>query len=304
MITPNREDQLDMLSAMRQLEANNYCVAEVNPDDFPADYKLHPDSKRVGRWRAKMVDFCYEVADYCMSDRETVAIAISLLDRFLRTPAGLEVCQNQDLFKLAAMTCHYTTIKVHEPPAVPPEVISEMSLGAFSVEQAEDMEFVILQSIRWRVNPPTAMAFLRQFLYLIPVGLMTTAVKENIYETSVQQIEMALRDRHFVKDKYSVIAMSALSNALKQANKHDPEKYVSIWSGLMKDAKMDPRMILKTQERLQELADMVAQGDEETFDSTASVDKFPCKRLFYGRSNSLLSLEINRDLLTSTASVA
>jgi len=290
----DKEETLDVLQAMRKLEDSGYAVktdeelvAEFVGDDAT---RLTPDSKRVGRWRAKMVDFCYEVAEYCMSDRETVAIAMSYLDRFLRTPAGLEVCQNQDLFKLAAMTCHYTTIKVHEPPAVPPEVISEMSLGAFSVEQAEDMEFVILQSIGWRVNPPTSYAFLRQFLYLIPVGLMTASMKESVYEAAVEQLDMALRNRHFIKDKDSDIAMSALLNALKTICNNDQEKYISIWSAIMKECDdMDSRVVLNVQSRLKILADSMEQ-DVESFDSTGSVDKFPCKRLFYGRSNSLQSL--------------
>jgi len=292
----NAEENLDVLQAMRKLEDSGYTVEtdQALVDEFVGDdhTRLTPDSKRVGRWRAKMVDFCYEVAEYCMSDRETVAIAMSYLDRFLRTPAGLEVCQNQDLFKLAAMTCHYTTIKIHEPPAVPPEVISEMSLGAFSVEQAEDMEFVILQSIGWRVNPPTSYAFLRQFLYLIPVGLMTANLKESAYEAAVEQLDFALRDRHFVKDKQSDIAMSGLLNALRSICGDDTEKYVAVWSTLMKSADMESRIVLATQSRLKALADSMEQ-DVESFDSTGSVDKFPCKRLFYGRSNSLQSIEVS-----------
>jgi len=290
----NAEDELDILNAMMKLEGNGYAVTTDQDlvDEFVGDdhTRLTPDSKRVGRWRAKMVDFCYEVAEYCMSDRETVAIAMSYLDRFLRTPAGLEVCQNQDLFKLAAMTCHYTTIKIHEPPAVPPEVISEMSLGAFSVDQAEDMEFVILQSIGWRVNPPTTYAFLRQYLYLVPAGLMTSAMKETAYESAVENLDFALRDRHFVKDKDSAIAMSALLNALKTICGDDTEKYVAVWSSIMKQTDVDSRIVLSTQTRLKALAESMEQ-DVESFDSTGSVDKFPCKRLFYGRSNSFQTFE-------------
>lgn len=292
----NQDDAMDVLQAMLKLEKKGYTVEtdEDLVDEFVGDdfSRLTPDSKRVGRWRAKMVDFCYEVAEYCMSDRETVSIAMSYLDRFLRTPAGLEVCQNQDLFKLAAMTCHYTTIKIHEPPAVPPEVISEMSLGAFSVEQAEDMEFVILQSIGWRVNPPTSYAFLRQFLYLIPAGIMTSDRKEAAYEAAVEQLDFALRDRHFVKDSQSHVAMSALLNALKVQCGDDTDKYVSIWSIVMKAANLDSRIVLNTTDRLKVLADSMEQ-DVESFDSTGSVDKFPCKRLFYGRSNSLQSIEVS-----------
>jgi len=272
-------EALDILRVMSKLEASCYAVRTDQDliDEFVGDdaTRLTPDCKRVGRWRAKMVDFSYEVAEYCMSDRET---------------AGLEVCQNQDLFKLAAMTCHYTTIKIHEPPAVPPEVISEMSLGAFSVEQAEDMEFVILQSIGWRVNPPTAYAFLRQFLYLIPSGLMTSATKESAYEAAVEQLDYALRDRHFVKDPDSTVAMCALLNALKNICGDDSDKYVAVWSTLMRDTDIDSRTVLSTQRRLKTLAENM-ELDVESFDSTGSVDKFPCKRLFYGRSNSFQTLE-------------
>lgn len=292
----DKREIFECLRAMRALENNGYVIEDTDELALASleAGRLSPDSKRVGRWRTKMVDFCYEVAEYCMSDRETVTIAMSFLDRFLRTPAGLEVCQNQDLFKLAAMTCHYTTIKIHEPPAIPPEVISEMSLGAFSVEQAEDMEFVILQSLKWKVNPPTTFSFLRQFLFLLPASLTTKALKESAYDAAVEQIEMALRDRHFVKDKHSVVAMAALSNAIKKACLNDTDKYIAIWSLLMDAAEMDTREVLRVQERLQALADTL-QFDEQSCgsaSSSGSVDKFPCKRLFHGHgSDSLLDLE-------------
>jgi hypothetical protein len=130
---------------------------------------------------------------------------------------------------------------------------------------------------------------------------MTASIKESIYEASVEQMELALRDRHFIKTKDSLIAMSALLNALKSSTK-DHETYVSIWSTLLTATEMSAKVILETQKRLQDLADSVGPSDEQTCDSTASVDKFPCKRLFYGRSNSLMSLETNRELLACTAS--
>lgn len=293
----DHNELVETIHAMKALEANGYVIGENV--DYLEDYHLNdphflsPDSKRVGRWRSKMVDFCYEVAEYCMSNRETVAIAMSYLDRFLRTPAGLEVCQNQDLFKLAAMTCHYMTIKIHEPPAIPPDVISEMSLGAFSVQQAEDMELVILQSIQWKVNPPTTFSFLRQFLFLLPSSLTTKALKENAYDQAVELLELALKDRHFVCDKPSDMALAALLSSVKRACGDDTDKYVSIWSILLEAAEMDSHDVLDMQRRLKSLAESLGHLDDESCISTGSIDKFPCKRLYFDghASGSVLDLE-------------
>jgi len=166
--------------------------------------------------RSKMVLWCYSVASYCGCSRETVSIAVSVFDRYLASASGSEALKSFRLFQLAAMTCFYTAIKIHEPQALSPDVFSKLSRGEYSVPELEEMERKILQSTGWRVNPPTAQSFAREFLLLVPSTMMTSATKQKALESARNQIEWSLHDFSFISAKASNIALAALFNAFDE----------------------------------------------------------------------------------------
>lgn len=142
-------------------------------------------------------------------------MAISYLDRFLLSDLGFVTLTEPTIYQLAAMTSLYTAIKIHEPEAMDPELISSLSHGAYTIQQVEAMEFGILQAIGWRVNPPTALAFVRLFLALLPHGILDEATKAAAYELTINQTEHAVKDYHFITVKASEIAYVSLMNALE-----------------------------------------------------------------------------------------
>ena len=198
------------------LSTSNCCQNDLS-DSVSACGPLHEEAptSTVEQDRAKMVGWQYQVADFCRFDRETVAVATSYFDRFLGTPAAAECHANTDLFQLAAMTCFYTAAKIHEPESFEPWMLSKMSRGLYSPEEVEKMEMVILQAIGWRMNPPTALAFVREFLDMLPKCYISEVNKTAVLDLCKFQTELCVRIYQFVPVKASTIAMSALLNALE-----------------------------------------------------------------------------------------
>ena len=201
--------------------------------------------------RSKLVDWCYSIVDFCHFNRETVSMAISYLDRFLLCELGLVTLTEPAIYQLAAMTALYTAIKIHEPEAMDPELISNLSHGAYTIEQVEQMESCILQAIDWRVNTPTALAFVRLFLSLVPNKVMDKATKAATYDLTINQTEYAVKDYKFVTVKASTVGFVSLMNALESLCV-DSKTYDYVAQLLSKVINVDPesRHILEMQHYL------------------------------------------------------
>ena len=165
--------------------------------------------------RYKMAAWCYQVVDFCKFRRETVEIAMNFLDRFLVTPAGLSAKIDRKLYQLAAMTCLYTAVKIHEPEAMDPKLVSNLSRGTYSPQEVESMESVVLAALQWRLNPPTALSFVRQFLDLIPDDVLSRDIRQTVYDITKYQTELAVNESEFVCIKSSTVAYCAVMNALE-----------------------------------------------------------------------------------------
>lgn len=165
--------------------------------------------------RTKMAQWCYSVVDFCSFNRETVAVAMSYLDRFLLTTAGLPVLGDTNAFQLAAMTSLYTAVKIHEPEIMGVDLVSKLSRGQYTPEQIETMEYTILQGLGWRVNTPTALSFVRKFLELLPQGTLEESIAEAAYDLSKFQSELAVGDYNLVPVQASTVAYASIINSLE-----------------------------------------------------------------------------------------
>jgi hypothetical protein len=172
--------------------------------------------------RFKMAEWYYQVVDFCKFDRETVAISMSYLDRYMSTQVGvvgssssIPAFQDRKIFQLIAMTCLYTAIKIHEPQAMEPQTVVQLSKGAFTEEQVTDMELAILNAIQWRMNPPTAISFIKHFLALLPETMMGSGDRDTVYELAKFQTELAALEYSLVVLDASTVALAAMMNALE-----------------------------------------------------------------------------------------
>ena len=122
---------------------------------------------------------------------------------------------NSSDFQLAAMTSLYTAVKIHEPEVMSARLVSTLSRGAHTEAEVEDMESRILQAVKWRVNPPTSLSFVRCFLDLLPLELFGESLKSTLYEVSKYQSELVVADYSLVTVPASSIAYASIVNALE-----------------------------------------------------------------------------------------
>lgn len=232
---------LETLQAMRRQEKSYtkrdfFLQAETGNADAattcPQHHNIYPLHIDVDvDCRDKMCAWSHQIVDFCKFRRESVEIAMSYLDRFLLTPAGAAVLQDRNLYQLTAMTSLYTTIKIHEHQALNPQVVSQLSRGAYTVDQIEEMEEKILAALDWRVNPPTALSFVREFLTILPVVISEQA-QETILKLAAVQTELAVSNYALIATPASTIAYCAFMNALESTTgavrNNDAGRYIGM----------------------------------------------------------------------------
>jgi transcription initiation factor TFIIIB Brf1 subunit/transcription initiation factor TFIIB len=159
-----------------------------------------------------MCEWSLRVSDHFQVPRQTVAVSFNLLDRFV------EKCQcDRSAFKLAAMTTLYMASKIcGSAHKITIQSLAELSRGEFDRSHIQEMETIILQTLGWRLNPPTAQCFIDNFYYYLPVkqGLVSAA----IYQRATFFVELALYDYAFVSKKRALLALAAMVNAMEGLN--------------------------------------------------------------------------------------
>ena len=73
----------------------------------------------------------------------------------------------------------------------------------------EAMEFRMISALKWRVNPPTAMSFVRQMMHLVPAELMGASERETVLELAQFQVDLATMDYEFSQSPCSTIAFAS-----------------------------------------------------------------------------------------------
>lgn len=212
------EQTLETIRAMRRQEELGYSVSDYLSCLPTAATAL--DTPIDASCRFAMAKWCNEIVDFCKYSRETVGIAMSCLDRFMCTASGQEILLNRNLYQLAAMTALYSSVKIHEQEAMDPKLVSELSQGIHSPQAVEAMEMKMLDAIQWRVNPPTAISFVRSMTDLLPDDIVQSCEKEIILAMAQQQIELIVNDYDFCTFDESSIALACMLNAIESATEN------------------------------------------------------------------------------------
>jgi len=211
----------EMLAAMRKQEDKGYV--KRNWIHLAQSQKSSKNGRRRGLHceavdsdcREKIAAWCFEIATFCNFNPETVEITLSVLDRFMSTPEGVSARSDRSIYQLASMAALYTTVKVHEPAAMPPQFVCRLSNGAFTPEDITVAETVLLQSVEWRVNPPTSSSFIRLLTNLIPTELLTEQERQIICDLCRWLTDLAVSSYHSVTVPASTIAFCVLMNSIE-----------------------------------------------------------------------------------------
>jgi len=213
------EQTLATIEAMRRQEHNEYFVTDYLYELPRIAATNSIDNHIDASCRVVMANWCTEVANYGNYKSDTVAIAMNCLDRFLTTFSGQEVLLDRHLYQLAVMTSLYSSAKIHEQEVMDTHLVSTLSKGVHTPAAIEVMESKMLMAIQWRVNPPTAMSFMR----LISDLVLDTSLefRQIILDRTQQQIEMTVGDYKFCTYNASSIAFASMLNSIKSTFEDD-----------------------------------------------------------------------------------
>jgi hypothetical protein len=203
--------------------------------------------------RTKIVDWCYSVIDLCQLDRENVAIAMSIVDRFMSNPCRLfsigirphfshrEILYDRNMYQLLAVSALYIAIKINGQVIFSAEKLAAISRGIYSVENIEAMERTILDCLSWRVCAPTVFqvgyAILELMLSQVKeenVTVMEAARWESIREELAFQTENSVRDYQLAIQFPSTVAFIAILNAIENVHNVNDGEYDILLKALLK----------------------------------------------------------------------
>ena len=210
--------------------------------------------------RTKMVEWCYSVVDICQLEREAVAMAMEMVDRFLSRKASssvaMDVLRDRIQFQLLTMTALYISIKISTKIALGSEFFSMVSRGMYPIKEIEAMEMTLLQELSWCISAPTCVQTAHHIL-----SLMSTHVTfdEKTWATILNEIEYqaeyAVRDYYFVTQRPSTVALAAILNAFDRFDKrHERQDAVRAGLSVLNSAEFESiDVILSTRNKLHTL---------------------------------------------------
>eukprot|EP00591_Stephanopyxis_turris_P002234 CAMPEP_0195508204 /NCGR_PEP_ID=MMETSP0794_2-20130614/1485_1 /TAXON_ID=515487 /ORGANISM="Stephanopyxis turris, Strain CCMP 815" /LENGTH=326 /DNA_ID=CAMNT_0040635113 /DNA_START=114 /DNA_END=1095 /DNA_ORIENTATION=+ len=159
--------------------------------------------------RLKICEWSYRVVDYFGVHRGVVSTAWSFIDRFLATQ---DRC-NTKVLKIAAMAALHLADKICGSRRLSMKLIVEMSAGEFSLQHLQEMEIILLRSLKWYVHPPTSACFIREFMTLL-TGTADPSVVTTLSDFAHFFAELSVCDYYFVTQKSPVVAVASVLNAL------------------------------------------------------------------------------------------
>ena len=131
----------------------------------------HPPYEPVDAKARKVIaEWCCKIMKLFKYSSNTAEIAMSYLDRYscIRPES---VLLNRQHYQLAALTCVYMAIKIHESSSsvLPIGYMMKLTTGRMttSIEDIQNMELQILFALQWNMNPSTIMDFVHMYLKLI-----------------------------------------------------------------------------------------------------------------------------------------
>jgi hypothetical protein len=296
------EDTVEHLKILLRQEELVYrpCKDYLSPLRAVAD----PSDAVSEGWRRKLCEWCYEVVDHFCFDREAVSIALNFLDRSVAERSESAPITRRE-FQLLAVTSLYMALKIHgqtensEGPRrkLRIDAFVDLSRGVFQVDVIEAMERTILDSLSFRVNPPTCVRFVASYLSLFPKW--TDVAYENphsnviggIYDVARYLSELSVCVSSFAFTcNSSVIAYASILCAFEALQTSMPPPYQSrvIFQNNMVEATgllPNDSDVLRVRAMLKDLAPNMFEGDD-----------LPAEFLFDRQeSSSSLDQELQRD---------
>ena len=171
--------------------------------------------------RTQLVDWCYKVVDLFKLEREVVAKAMDMVDRFLSKSNSCDlvykILHDRIQFQLLTVTALYVSIKINERTVIGSKLFSIISCDLYSISDIEDMELSLLCGLSWYISAPTTVQIANHILKLISSHVTIQLRRRTwaaILDEVLYQAEHAVRDYYFVTQHPSTVAIAAIFNAI------------------------------------------------------------------------------------------
>ena len=173
-----------------------------------------------------MCQWGYRTVDACKVDRNVAVAAITYFDRFLSF-RGLRVVEdcvaNHSAYQLAfivswttfcallckliswllsslsvsaiSQSCLVIALKGREGINVSRGFVKEIQLQCkemYNIEEINQMEFQVLNTLSWRLNGPTPQDFIHCFMELLPTGVICEDATRNLFKEAVAESETVI----------------------------------------------------------------------------------------------------------------
>ena len=163
----------------------------------------------------------YFIVDNHLLDRELVAVAMSYMDRYM----AKHQVKHHHAYHLVAMTSLYMTIKIyrHNGKCAGVSSFATLSKGLFTEHDLLDMEQSILDTLEWRMHPPTPFAYLELLMLFVPRGACNRFSRRALFERIKYLLELSVTVQFFFGKKPSNIAIAAFIEVME----HEDEPNIS-----------------------------------------------------------------------------
>ncbi|KAK1741652.1 cyclin family protein [Skeletonema marinoi] len=203
-------DVLDRWYNLLEQEANAYKTANYLTTPSQTNDKgntFDTDTKMVV-CRSKLFAWMYDLVDTHSLDRELVAVAASYMDRYLSKQTSIN---RGYIYQLVGMTSLYLAIKIYrdQGKCAGAASFAGLSRGLFTDHDIVKMENSMLNTLDWRMFPPTAVTFGTMLLAMIPRGACSPFSRHSMFERIRFLLELSIAVPFFLGKKPSNIAIGA-----------------------------------------------------------------------------------------------
>jgi len=225
----------DSLSIMIQKELTAYsspCQGYLDPSD---------PTMITATDRKMVVDWCYGIVDHFNLSRQSVAMAMEMVDRFLDMPSfstdAARVADgslhSQGKFQLLAIAALYSSTKVNENHVMSSDLFAFKCGDIYTKEEIEGMEHILSGGslLRWNYAPTAYQVGHSILSMLVPYVNIPEAAWAFLLDEMKYQTEHAVRDYYFSTQRTSTIALAAIFHAVEGIG--SPEKRQEVLGALL-----------------------------------------------------------------------
>ena len=223
-------EQMDRFQILLEQEVSTYRFTDYLSPSFQLDFFDDKStstafndqdalnlSKKKTFWRNKILAWMYHIVDQHDLDRELVEVSLNYMDRYLAEQPIHESLG----FQLVGMTSLYLAIKIfrHEGRGASVYNFVKLSRGAYIEEDFTQMEQSILETLHWRMHPPTSLAFLELLMFFLPQGACDSQARPALYERIKFLLELCVSVEFFFTKNPSHVAIAAFIEVIQHEDK-------------------------------------------------------------------------------------